>query len=105
GARTRDGHADLQGVYDLATLTPLERAAGSPLLLTDADAAKLEKQVAAGIQLAGLPSRGDRTAPPVGGDGSKGPAGNVGGYNVFWLDPGSHYTTIDGRKAYANVVD
>jgi hypothetical protein len=28
--RMADGHPDLQGTYDLGTLTPLERAAGSP---------------------------------------------------------------------------
>ena len=30
----------------------------------------------------------NRTAPPNGGDGSTGAAGNVGGYNTFWLDRG-----------------
>src|SRR6266498_2379437 len=75
--RTPDGHPDLQGTYDVATLTPLERPAGLPLVLTDQEAAKLEKQVADRKFRAGLPSRGDRDAPPVGGDGSTGAAGNV----------------------------
>src|SRR5262245_51997703 len=43
---TPDGHPDLQGIYDLATLTPLERRAGTPLVLTDEQAAKLETDVA-----------------------------------------------------------
>ena len=30
--RTSDGHPDLQGTYDLGTITPLERRAGSPLV-------------------------------------------------------------------------
>ena len=34
--RTPDGHPDLQGTYDLATLTPLQRAAGQPLVMTPA---------------------------------------------------------------------
>ncbi len=34
--RTADGHPDLQGTYDLGTLTPVERRAGTPLVLTDA---------------------------------------------------------------------
>jgi len=42
-ARLPDGHPDLQGTYDLGTLTPLERRAGTPLILTDEDATKLEK--------------------------------------------------------------
>jgi hypothetical protein len=36
--RLADGHPDLQGTYDLATLTPVERAAGQPLVLTDEQA-------------------------------------------------------------------
>ena len=32
--RTADGHPDLQGTYDLGTLTPLERTKGSPLILS-----------------------------------------------------------------------
>ena len=88
-ARTPDGHPDLQGVYDLATLTTLERPAGVPLVMTDEQAAKLEKQVTDRIERASLPSKGDRDAPPVGGDGSVGAAGNVGGYNNFWIDSGT----------------
>src|SRR3954452_14636447 len=42
--RTPDGHPDLQGTYDLATLTPLERTAGSPLVLTDDQAIRLQSQ-------------------------------------------------------------
>ena len=41
-ARTPDGHPDLQGTYDLGTLTPLERAANMPPALSQAEAAKLE---------------------------------------------------------------
>src|SRR4029450_5223031 len=73
--RTPDGHPDLQGVYDLATLTPLERAAGQSLVLTDEEAARLEKQVAERKFRAGLPSKGDREAPPVGGERREGARG------------------------------
>ena len=104
-ARTPDGHVDLQGTYDVATLTPLERAAGQPLVLTDDEAAKLEKQVADRKFRAGLPSKGDRDAPPVGGDGSPGAAGNVGGYNNFWIDNGTRYVMVDGRKRMSVIVD
>ena len=103
--RTADGHPDLQGVYDVATLTPLERAAGQPLVQTDEEAARLEKQVADGKFRAGLPSKGDRSAPPKGGDGSAGAAGNVGGYNNFWIDNGTRYVTVDGRKRMSIIVD
>jgi len=99
------GHPDLQGTYDVATLTPLERAAAQPLVLTDEDAAKLEKQVADRKFRAGLPSKGERDAPPKGGDGSAGAAGNVGGYNNFWIDNGTRYVTVDGRKRMSVIVD
>ena len=100
--RTADGHPDLQGMYDLATLTPVERPAGTPLVLTDEEAAKLEQQVAARKRRS-RPRRstGDRDAPPIGGDGSAGAAGNVGGYNSFWIDSGSRY--YDRRRPEARV--
>src|SRR5229473_395005 len=95
--RTVGGHPDLQGTYDIATLTPLERPAGLlPAVLSDDEALKLERQVAQWNAQAATPSRGDRQAPPKGGDGSTGPAGNVGGYNSFWLDAGSKYVTVNG---------
>ena len=87
--RMPDGHPDLQGMYDLATLTPVERPAGTPLVMTDEQAAKLEKDVAARKSSQDAPINADRAAPPKGGDGSAGAAGNVGGYNSFWIDSGS----------------
>ena len=68
--RLADGHPDLQGTYDLAMLTPVERAAGSPLVLADEDARKLERQAAARKVAGDVPLKADRPAPPVGGDGS-----------------------------------
>ena len=58
--RLADGHPDLQGVYDLATLTPVERRAGSPLVLTDEDAKKLEQQVADRYAKADAPIEANR---------------------------------------------
>ena len=103
--RLADGHPDLQGTYDLATLTPVERAAGSPLVLSDDDVKKGEQQAATRRSLGDAPLKGDRPAPPVGGDGSAGPAGNVGGYNSFWIDAGSQYTIVDGRKRASLLID
>ena len=68
--RLADGHPDLQGTYDLATLTPVERASGTPLVMSDEQAKKLEQQAAARRDQQGAPIQGDRPAPPVGGDGS-----------------------------------
>jgi len=105
--RTADGHPDLQGLYDLATLTPLERPAmfGNNLTLTQQQANQLEKQVADRKEYAARPSDGNRAAPPIGGDGSSGAAGNVGGYNNFWIDNGSEYVTVNGEKRTVDVPE
>ena len=103
--RLPDGHPDLQGMYDLATLTPVERPAGTPLVMSDEQAAKLEKDVAARKSTQDAPVNADRGAPPLGGDGSAGAAGNVGGYNSFWIDVGSQFSVIEGQKRASIVID
>jgi len=103
--RMPDGHPDLQGTYDLATVTPIERPAGQKATLTKEEAAKLEQDIAARKAATEQAINGDRKAPPKGGDGSAGAAGNVGGYNTFWLDPGSSYTVVDGQKRTSLVID
>ena len=103
--RTSDGHPDLTGTYDLAMLTPLERPNGMPAVLSDEEAAKLEKEVIERNKALDQPIAGNRAAPPKGGDGSVGPAGNVGGYNNFWLDRGSQYSIVDGQRRTSIVID
>jgi len=103
--RLADGHPDLQGTYDLATLTPVERPANMPAVLSDEQAKKLESGVATVLKITSAPAKADRSAPPKGGDGSTGAAGNVGGYNTFWLDPGSAYTVVNGEKRSSLIVD
>ena len=103
--RLADGHPDLQGVYDLATLTPMERPAGVEANLTKEQAAKMEAEAAKRRKAGDAAIQGDRGAPPKGGDGSVGAAGNVGGYNSGWLDPGSTYTIVDGQKRSSIVID
>src|SRR3954451_20125011 len=70
--RMPDGHPDLQGTYDIATLTPVERPAGAALVMSDDEAKKVEAQAAQRKQYGDTPLKGDRSAPPVGGDGSAG---------------------------------
>jgi hypothetical protein len=103
--RMPDGKPDLQGTYDLATLTPLERPMGMKAVLTREEVAKIERSVAAQLEAGDRPITGERTAPPKGGDGSVGAAGNVGGYNSFWLDPGSTYTVVNGEIRTSIVID
>ena len=103
--RMPDGHPDLQGTYDLATLTPMERPAGTPLALTNQEALKRETAAAAMRERADQPIDANRSAPPKGGDGSRGAAGNVGGYNYGWLDPGSTFTVVNGEKRASLIID
>ena len=102
---TRPTPPDLSGTYDIATMTPLERTPGTSLVMTTEEAAALERQRSERVQRLALPSNGDRNAPPVGGDGSTGAAGNVGGYNNFWVDNGTEYFSIDGQKRMSVIVD
>jgi len=103
--RMPDGHPDLQGTYDLATMTPMERPSGAKLVLTKEEAARLETAAAKQREQGDKAIAGDRTAPPKGGDGSRGAAGNVGGYNSGWLDPGSTYTVVNGEVRSSFIVD
>ncbi len=104
--RAAGGRPDLSGTYDTATLTPLERPAGfgERLALTDEEAAAIaEGEPVALAAVFGIPpgrnveSAPPSAAPPVGGDGSTGAAGAVGGYNTFWMDRGTSAFRIDGQ--------
>ena len=115
--RTQDGHPDLTGLYDVATMTPVERPAeydGRPFLTDEEVAAMVQYEEQRNVRdLA--PLEADRSAPPVGGDTSPTNSyleglfrlggGTVGGYNLFWLSPGERPVTIDGRSRTSLVVD
>jgi hypothetical protein len=101
-----DGHPDLNGTYDIATLTPLERPAGQKATLTKEEVAKLQGDTADRRARANAPLAADRSAPPVGGTGrGGGGGGKVGGYNNFWLDPGTLYNMVDGQYRSSIVID
>jgi hypothetical protein len=105
-SRLPDGHPDLQGTYDLATMTPVERAKAQNATLTKDEARKLEAVNAERSKRADEPISGDRSAPPVGGVGiGLGGGPGVGGYNRGWLDPGSSFTVVDGQIRTSLVID
>ncbi len=113
--RTPDGHPDLQGVYDVATMTPVERPNGVNLILSEKEAAALEQYEADRQVKNDAPLKGDREAPPVGGDTSptksylealeRAGGGVVGGYNNFWLAGGTRMIIVDGQKRSSLIVD
>ncbi len=113
--RTPSGRPDLSGTYDVATLTPMQRPTelGEKMFLTEEEAAAIEAGEAAALASifnydpavnteASDPNRG---APPVGGDGSSGAAGNVGGYNTVYFDRGSAAFQIDGQWRTSILID
>jgi hypothetical protein len=97
--RTADGHPDLSGVWSNASITKLTRAPGvSKLALTAAEAKALASSDP-------MVRRQSRDAAPS--DASEGaPAvGDPGGYNGFWLDPGSTYGQVKGEYRTSWLVD
>ena len=95
--RTADGKPDLQGNWTNATLTPLERSDKTPLSLPKEEVQRREQAFRDRVARLSEDSDPDRPAPPKGGDGSTGAAGNVGGYNNFWIDPGDRIAVVNGE--------
>jgi len=113
--RMPDGHPDLQGTYDLATMTPIERTPGDPPVLTKEQAEKVQKAEMARRTADGGKLDPNRGTLPVGGDKSQGKsffeilekAGGspVGGYDRLWLNQGTAYTMVDGQIRTSIVID
>ena len=97
--RTPSGRPDLSGTYDIATLTPTERPPGQAekTELSEAEAKAIAQGTKAFFDRELVASDPDREAPPVGGD--------VGGYNLFWLDPGSDTFQLDGEWRTSILID
>jgi hypothetical protein len=114
--RLADGHPDLQGTYDVATLTPVDRPRGvKNLVLTEQEAAAMEKYEAQRQVKNDAPLKADRGAPPVGGETTapksylefleQAGGGVVGGYNNFWLSGGDHVIRVDGQPRSSIIID
>ena len=97
--RTADGHPDLQGTWTNATITTLERPDryGERQVLTDTEAALLERDQADTVAERAAPSDLSKELPQA-GDG-------VGGYNNFWIDRGSKVATVNGQKRSSLIID
>ncbi|MGQ0647674.1 MAG: hypothetical protein ACT4P7_08875 [Gemmatimonadaceae bacterium] len=103
--RTPEGHPDLQGNWTNGSITPLERPLGVGPVLTKSQVEKLEKSRSDTAEKLARKSDPNRPAPPVGGDGSTGAAGNVGGYNYFWIDAGDRVAIVSGEPRSSFIVD
>lgn len=108
--RTASGLPDLTGNYDAATLTPFERPAqfGDKAFLTPEEAQAVAERERHLQEKGAAQSSSDREAPPEGGSkvvgleetetgGNEFGAGNVGAYNLFWMDRGTDVNIIDGK--------
>ena len=116
-ARTPDGHPDFQGLYDVATVTPLERPAeaGGRLVIPNEEAAAAEAYDRQREAKDGAQISGDRGAPPAGGERvatktwleavEQFAGGGTGGYNRFWLEQGRQIIVIDGQKRSSILID
>ncbi|MBW2465051.1 MAG: hypothetical protein JRH11_25605, partial [Deltaproteobacteria bacterium] len=103
--RTAVGRPDLQGNWSNATLTPIGRPEGQELFLTPEQVDDIEGRRQDRIETSAQPSDPDRVAPPVGGDGSTGAAGGVGGYNYFFIDAGDRVAVYDGQPRSSLITD
>lgn len=107
--RMPSGKPDLSGVYDTGTLTPTQRPEwlGETEYLYPWVASFLNWVFSIAADWAvDNESDPDREAPPEGGDGNNtAGAGGVGGYNLFWVDPGSEFGQVDGKVPTSIIYD
>jgi hypothetical protein len=96
--RTSFGQPDLQGFWTNATLTTLERptSLGDKLVLTEQEARAMEAAMAKRLAAADAPS--DPNAQLRAG-------GDPGGYNLFWMDPGTKIAFVDGQYRSSLIVE
>ena len=91
--RTDFGHPDLQGTWTNATITALERPDQfDRLVLTEAEAADWERQTAGFFEAIDHVPEGGLEAGE-----------DVGGYNSFWMDPGTRALRVDG-EARSSII-
>ena len=107
---------DLSGTYNSTTLTPVQRPKefGENLYLTEEEATRLAEEERALMAKANQKSDPNRAAPEAGGSAPVGApddqrenlgAGNVGGYNFFWIDRGEEAMRVDGKIRTSVLTD
>jgi hypothetical protein len=117
--RTSDGKPDLQGNWSNETQTPLERPGKQGAILSEEQAAALERRAQQVEEFRDRPTDPNAPPPSKGGDANQAPPGEktfveqiaeaaggaVGGYNGFWLDPGNKVIRINGVARSSIIID
>jgi hypothetical protein len=97
--RTADGRPDLSGVWSNASVTKLTRPPGmEKLVVSEAEAGALAKANPAERNL-------EADAAPTDANDPAPSAGDVGGYNAFWLDPGRTLAAVKGEFRTSWIVE
>ena len=107
-SNSQDKKVDLSGFYDSGTLTPLSRPQqfGDKQFMTRQEADEITRNMRGLLATSNSKSDPNRSAPKLGGDGNNSlGAGGVGGYNAFWVDPGSDVYEIDGKIRTSIIYD
>ena len=101
--RTAEGKPDMSGTYNVGTSTSMQRNRifGDNRYMTEEQAERYTRATQSILQ-GRTESAPDREAPPEGGDGSPGAAGNVGGYNAFWIPRDG--TTSVGKMIPTSII-
>jgi hypothetical protein len=105
--RTADGKPDLQGNWNNATLTQLERAAelGDRKVLTPEEAQKIEGSAAHHVEENNKPTDPKLGIQDLPKDCGYGFTGTNCGYNNFWVDRGTQVIRINGEPRSSIITE
>jgi hypothetical protein len=105
--RTEFGQPDLQGNWNNATLTQVERAAqfGTRNVLTANEAAQIEGSAAKHVEENAKPTDPGTKVQDLPKDCGYGFSGTNCGYNNFWVDRGNSVIRINGEVRASMLID
>ena len=96
--RMPDGTPSFEGVWSKASLTVLERSPQfDGLVISPAVASAIESGREKAMEASNRPTDPNAGAPKPGDD--------PGGYNTFWMDPGTKFGVVDGEVRSSWIVD
>jgi hypothetical protein len=105
--RTEFGHPNLQGNWNNATLTQVERAQqyGTRNVLTSEEAAQIEGTAAKHVEENAKPTDPKHGIQDLPKDCGYGFSGTNCGYNNFWVDRGNSVIRVNGEPRASMIID